>query len=156
MRQTQVLIAGGGPVGLTLAIELGLRGVQCVLVEQNEQPSPEPKARTVHNATLELFRRCGRKVPDKMRAAAPLGPDFPTDILYVTRLTGHLITTLRSQLRFNAQDQLAAETALRIPQSYLEQVLRREVESLTNVTVLLGWQLERFEQEEGGVRGSIV
>src|SRR5690242_13830500 len=133
MKQAQVLIAGGGPVGLTLAIELGLRGAACLLVEQNEQPSPEPKAKTVHNATLELFRRWGRGVPDKLRAAAPLGEDFPTDILYVTRLTGELIAALRSALRFDTQEQLSPERALRIPQAYLEPVLRREAASLPTV-----------------------
>lgn len=156
MMQTQVLIAGGGPVGLTLAIELGLRGVPCVVVEPKEQPSPEPKARTVHNRTLELFRRWRRGVPDKLRAAAPLGRDFPTDILYVTRLTGQLITALRSQLRFDSQDELSPERALRIPQAFLEPVLRTEAESLQQVQVLLGWKLERFDQDAHGVRGSLV
>jgi 2-polyprenyl-6-methoxyphenol hydroxylase-like FAD-dependent oxidoreductase len=32
-RDTPVLIAGGGPVGLALAVELGLRGVECLVVE---------------------------------------------------------------------------------------------------------------------------
>ncbi|HEX6512948.1 MAG TPA: FAD-dependent monooxygenase [Chloroflexota bacterium] len=156
MRHTQVLIAGGGPVGLSLAVELGLRGVRCIVVQQNEHSSPEPKARTVHNATLELFRRWGRGVPSKLRAAAPLGEDFPTDILYVTRLTGQLITALRSALRFNTQELLSPERALRIPQAFLEPVIRQEAESLAGVTVLLGYRLDEFEQDADGLRGHIV
>lgn len=156
MPQTQVLIAGGGPVGLSLAVELGLRGVRCIVVEQNEQSSPEPKARTVHNATIELFRRWGRGVPEKLRAAAPLGEDFPTHIVYVTRLTGQLITELRSALRFNAQEALSPEPALRIPQAFLEPVIRQEAESLPGVDLLLGWRLERFEQDGCGVRGYLT
>jgi 2-polyprenyl-6-methoxyphenol hydroxylase-like FAD-dependent oxidoreductase len=33
IRDTPVLIAGAGPVGLALAVELGLRGVECLVVE---------------------------------------------------------------------------------------------------------------------------
>ena len=34
--QKDVMIVGAGPVGLTLAIDLGKRGVKCVLVEQKK------------------------------------------------------------------------------------------------------------------------
>jgi len=91
-----VLIAGGGPVGLTLALELGWRGIRCLLVEPNKHFGGNPKAKTVHQRTLELFRRWGRGVPDKLRAAAPLGAGFPSTILYVTRLTGQLITVFHN------------------------------------------------------------
>src|ERR671915_2207044 len=87
-----VLIVGAGPVGLTLALELGWRGIRCLLVGPNEHFSGNPKAKTVHQRTLELFRRWGQGLPDKLRAAAPLGVDFPGHIFYVTRLTGELIT----------------------------------------------------------------
>jgi len=40
---TQVLIVGGGPVGMGLAIDLGQRGVAGVVVERYEQPQPIPK-----------------------------------------------------------------------------------------------------------------
>ena len=47
--QTQVLIAGGGPFGLTLAIELGRRGVEItdrehqVIDPQEHRPSLAPR-----------------------------------------------------------------------------------------------------------------
>ena len=75
-QDTQVLIAGGGPVGLTLALELGWHNIRCVLVEQREEFDGNPKAKTVHQRTLELFRRWGRDIPKKLRAAAPLGRIF--------------------------------------------------------------------------------
>ena len=40
---TQVLIAGAGPTGLTLAVDLGMRGVRCTLIEQKEAPQFLPK-----------------------------------------------------------------------------------------------------------------
>ena len=43
---TQVVIVGGGPVGMGLAIELGQRGVRCVVVERYVSRSRSPRART--------------------------------------------------------------------------------------------------------------
>jgi 2-polyprenyl-6-methoxyphenol hydroxylase-like FAD-dependent oxidoreductase len=154
--QTQVLIAGGGPVGLTLALELGWRGIRCLLVEQKEEFAGNPKAKTVHQRTLELFRRWGRGIPDKLRAAAPLGADFPAHILYVTRLTGQLITALRNALPVDSANQFSPERTLRIPQSFLEPVLREEVCKLPAIDFRLGWKLEHFDQEPQCVRAEIV
>jgi len=54
---TQVLIVGGGPVGLTLAIDLGRRGVRCTLIEQKEAPQFLPKMERCNARTMEIFRR---------------------------------------------------------------------------------------------------
>ena len=154
--KTPVLIAGAGPVGLTLALELGWRGVPCMLVEPNEEFSGNPKAKTVHQRTLELFRRWDRGVPEKLRAAAPLGTDFPSTILYVTRLTGELITALHNATPADSGNRLSPERTLRIPQSFLEPVLRAEVRHMPGVDFRLGWKLESFEQQSGEVRAEIV
>lgn len=42
MKETQVLMVGAGPVGLTLAIDLGQRGVEVVLIERNPNPLLRP------------------------------------------------------------------------------------------------------------------
>jgi 2-polyprenyl-6-methoxyphenol hydroxylase-like FAD-dependent oxidoreductase len=150
-----VLIVGAGPVGMTLALELGWRGIRCLLVEPQEQFSGNPKAKTVHQRTLELFRRWGRGVPDKLRAAAPLGADFPSTILYVTRLTGQLITALRNATPTDTGNYFSPERTLRIPQSFLEPVLREEVRQTPVVDLRLGWRLKRLEQGAGKVRAEI-
>jgi hypothetical protein len=54
-----VLICGGGPVGLALAIELGLRGVECLLVEQCDGTVPVPKMSQLSTRTMEFCRRWG-------------------------------------------------------------------------------------------------
>src|SRR5438034_1195665 len=56
---TQVLVVGGGPVGLTLAIDLGRRGVRCTLIEQKEAPQFLPKMERCNARTMEIFRRMG-------------------------------------------------------------------------------------------------
>ena len=67
MLTTQVLIVGAGPVGLTLAIDLGKRGIRCTLIEQKEAPQFLPKMERCNARSMEMFRRLG--LADKIRAA---------------------------------------------------------------------------------------
>ena len=64
---TQVLIVGAGPVGLTLAIDLGKRGVRCSLIEKNAAPLGYPKMERCNPRTMEIFRRLG--IAEEVRAA---------------------------------------------------------------------------------------
>src|SRR5688500_19049476 len=146
--RTPVLIAGAGPVGLTLALELGWRGVPCTLIAPNAEVSGKPKAKTVHHRTLELFRRWGRGVPEKLRAAAPLGADFPSTILYVTRLTGELITALHNATPADSGNRLSPERTLRIPQSFLEPVLRAEARHMPGVDFRPRWEIDCCAHQE--------
>ena len=64
---TQVIIVGGGPVGLTLAIDLGQRGMRCTLVEQKDAPQFLPKMERCNARTMEIYRRMG--IAQNIRAA---------------------------------------------------------------------------------------
>src|SRR5262249_19710704 len=64
---TQVLVVGAGPVGLTLAVALGQRGVRCTLVEQKDAPQFLPKMERCNARTMEIYRRMG--LARKIRAA---------------------------------------------------------------------------------------
>src|SRR5690606_8791695 len=88
-RQPQVLIIGAGPVGLSAAIELGHRGIRCLLIERNDRVGYAPRAKTTNVRTREHLRRWG--IADALRAASPLGTDYPTDIVFTTRLDGHAL-----------------------------------------------------------------
>jgi 2-polyprenyl-6-methoxyphenol hydroxylase-like FAD-dependent oxidoreductase len=59
MKQVQVLIAGGGPVGMTLACDLAQRGIACMLVERNASTTRHPKLDITNARSMELFRRLG-------------------------------------------------------------------------------------------------
>ncbi len=60
MKRTQVLIAGGGPVGMTLAHDLARRGVTCMLVERNLTTTRHPKMDITNARSMELFRHSPR------------------------------------------------------------------------------------------------
>ena len=74
--EPQVLIAGAGPVGLTLAIDLGRRGIRCTLIEKNDVPLGYPKMERCNPRTMEIFRRLG--LAETVRAAG-YPPDWPMD-----------------------------------------------------------------------------
>ena len=84
--QTDVLIAGGGPCGLTLAIELGRRGISCLLVDAKADTAFNPQANATQARTMEHFRRLG--LAQEVRAQG-LPADHPTDIAYFTRFNAH-------------------------------------------------------------------
>ena len=52
-----VLVVGGGSVGLSLTAELGWRGIRTLLVEQSQGLNPHPRANAVANRTMEYYRR---------------------------------------------------------------------------------------------------
>src|SRR6478752_8439685 len=89
MKTVPVLIAGGGPVGMTLACELARRGVRCMLVERNATTTSYPKMDITNARSMELFRRLG--LVDALRAVA-VPEDNNFDVSWVTSLTGHELT----------------------------------------------------------------
>jgi len=86
---TDVLVVGAGPVGLALAIELGHRGVRCRVVEKNDRVGYAPRAKTTNVRTREHMRRWG--IADRLRDASPFGIDYPSNVVFATSLTGHLL-----------------------------------------------------------------
>ena len=74
MKKFQVVIVGGGPVGVALAVQLGLRGISCALVESRTELGRIPKGQNLTHRTLEHFYFMG--IVDELRAARFLPPGF--------------------------------------------------------------------------------
>src|SRR5919199_1773926 len=88
---TDVLVVGAGPVGLTLALDLGQRGVRCVLIERNETAIQLPKMERCNGRTMEIYRRLG--IAEAVRDAG-LRRDAPMDVFLTTSLVDSPIAHL--------------------------------------------------------------
>ncbi|MDB5714131.1 MAG: hypothetical protein JWO15_1528 [Sphingomonadales bacterium] len=150
----QVLIVGAGPAGLALAIELGSRSVRCLLVEKNERAGYAPRAKTTHTRTREHLRRWG--IADRLAAASPLGVDYPSNIVFVTRLGGPGITRFEHALSCRpVRDERYSEHSQWIPQYKLEAVLLEHARSLPSVMIAFGKELLNFVQDDVAVHARI-
>ncbi|HZC41892.1 MAG TPA: FAD-dependent monooxygenase, partial [Streptosporangiaceae bacterium] len=152
---------GGGPVGLTLAIELGQQGVRCELIDKRERPGQLPKMERCNARTMEFFRRMG--VAGRVRAAG-LPADVPMDVFIclesVTRppLVHHRypsVSELVSAGRAVNDGSLPLEPYQLISQYTLEPLLRQVAEATPGVTVRFGQELTGFAQDAGGVTARI-
>jgi flavin-dependent dehydrogenase len=103
---TKVVIVGGGPAGLMLAIELGRRDIPTILLNDNPATAIQPQANATQARTMEHFRRLG--FVDEVRDLG-LPPDYPTDITYFTRYSTHELA--RFQLPTRAEAKQRAEAA---------------------------------------------
>jgi 2-polyprenyl-6-methoxyphenol hydroxylase-like FAD-dependent oxidoreductase len=155
--ETDVAIIGGGPVGLTLAMDLAGRGIRVVVLEQRERGEP-PSVKCNHVAarSMELFRRLG--VARKLRDAG-LPADYPNDIAYRTTMVGRELSRIPIPCR---RDRYTAtggpdtwwptpEPPHRINQIFLEPILFDHAATVPGITILNRVCFEDLAQDESGV-----
>jgi 2-polyprenyl-6-methoxyphenol hydroxylase-like FAD-dependent oxidoreductase len=154
--ETQVLIVGAGPTGLTLAIDLGLRGIRCTLVEQKPAPQFLPKMERCNARTMEIYRRMG--IAERVRAAG-LPAHCPMDVFIVLSLVEpplyHLpypsVAQYRAAIARCEDASQPLEPYQLISQYTLEPVLKSIAESLPSVSVRFGCEFSSFKQDACGV-----
>jgi 2-polyprenyl-6-methoxyphenol hydroxylase-like FAD-dependent oxidoreductase len=154
--ETQVIIVGAGPVGLTLAIDLGKRGIECVLVEQKAAPQFLPKMERCNARTMEIFRRLD--VADRIRASG-MPEDVPMDIQIIRsmveppilRLPYPSVAEARALTRDNRDGSLPLEPYQLISQYTLEPLLLEVAEQLPAVTVMRSTTFLEFTEQDDGV-----
>ena len=155
-----VVIVGGGPVGMMLAIDLARRGVRSALVNAEEATRRFPKGNTHNSRTMEHYRRLG--LSEAIRAVG-LPPDHATDVGYFTRLNGYELARLpmpssREKLEAvrhsDTLDQVP-EPIHRANQMYVEAILGAHVRTLTQVDLRFGWRCTEVTEEAEHVEARI-
>ncbi len=165
MNEIPVLIAGAGPVGLTLAIDLAWRGIRSLLIEPLVDVHPHPRAISIGVRTMEHFRRLGL---DQKTIDAGVPRDRALDVVYTTRMLG------REIFRFliPSIDEIAQNTASRAAttphlavspyyktwtaQAPLERMLRAHAATLPPIQSRYGWRLDSFVESESRVTAQLV
>ena len=147
-----VVIVGGGPVGVGLAIDLGLRGIRSILVERYENPQPIPKGQNLTQRTMEHFHFWGAE--NELRAARTIPPDYGMGGMtaHGTLLSGYHYDWLQRELvrpyYFTGNE--------RLPQYATEAVLRQRAAQIPAITTLYGWTCEHVRQDDDGAVVEIV
>ena len=161
-KRFQVVIVGGGPVGVALAVELGQRGITCALVERRREPQRIPKGQNLTQRSVEHFYFWG--VLDALRVGRILPPDYPMSGIVAYRDLNNeywAAPPLREIV-----NPYYFQNNERLPQYQAEYVLRARLKQLDKVEVRFGWAAEAIGQnadtvevaiaEDGGPRREIM
>jgi len=151
-KRYQVAIVGGGPVGVALAIDLGLRGISTILIERRTEPQRIPKGQNLTQRSVEHFYSWG--IVEELRAARVLPPDYPMNgiIAYESLISDYWYAPPLREI-VNAYYFQSNE---RLPQYQVEMVMRKRMTGLSHVESRFGWLAETIAQDEGGVRVTIA
>lgn len=156
-----IIIAGAGPVGMVLALELGRRGVACVLLNDRPTIAEAPKANAISPRSMEHLRRLG--IARRIRESS-LPADYPADVTYFTRLTGYEL----ARLHMPSWGEAVAETgrgegpwaspepAQRSSQIFLERELFRRLADFPAIEQRFGWRLDALRDAGDRVVCTIV
>jgi 2-polyprenyl-6-methoxyphenol hydroxylase-like FAD-dependent oxidoreductase len=144
--ETPILILGAGPVGLGIALDLAMRGTDCIIVEQAEsKPVLHPRAGGVAARTMEFCRRWG--IADEVKACG-FPRDRHMDVVFCTTLAGYTLSR-HPTAPLGAREELpfTPEQRERCPQIWFDPILANAVAKRADrVTSLYKHRLLSFEQ----------
>jgi len=155
--QAEVVIIGGGPVGLCLSMDLARRGVECLVIERRRAGEPPSvKCNHVSSRTMETFRRLG--FAGAVRAAG-LPDDYPNDVVLRTRATGYELTRIHIPCRRDRFTDTSGpdgwwptpEPPHRINQIFLEPVLAMHAAATRGIKIINRAEFREFDQDAEGV-----
>jgi len=148
MLETDVLVVGAGPVGLTTSIALSQHGVSHMVVERHPTTSNAPKARGINARTMEMYRQMG--IEDDIRAAG-MPERFGQMVVWAESLAGKEINRLVPG-RASPEGRLMSPVAnCGCSQDLLEPVLRRHAEALAPGSIRFGTELCDLREKDGAL-----
>lgn len=151
-----ILIAGAGPVGLSLAIELAYHDIRCLIVERSDGSVDFPTTNLANTRTCEHLRRWG--IADKMRYRSGYPIDYPRNYLFVTCITGWEIARFNHPANGDrdSRSPYSPEGRLWISKPYFDPVLHEYVRALPTVELRYNTAFESFQQDDQKVSCNII
>ena len=153
---TDVLIVGAGPVGMTLALSLAQRQIRSILVEMKPVDAPpEIKCNHIAARSMEVFRRLG--IAQDLRASG-LPDDYPHDVSYRTSTVGQEIARIHIPGRRTRLTDRSGpdgwwptpEPPHRLNQRYIEPILASHVRRQSMIRCLYRHQVTDIVQDADG------
>ena len=146
----QVIVAGGGPVGMMVAIELGSRGISTAVIEPRAQDDYAVARVNLTNArSMEHFRRLG--MADRLRANDPVPQTVIRDLTFSTRGNGTIILNVEGAYEWRERLPIASEVPEWAPFQAIEKTLREKLLELPNATFIPHSTVSDFCQDAAGV-----
>ena len=132
-------------MGLALALELGWRGVRCLLIEQSDGVITQPKMNEVNTRTMEFCRRWG--IVDQV-LNCPFPGDFPLDTAFITSLFGYEIGRVERLARDHQEPEPYSPYRLQACSQYwFDPILQATARSFPSVALSYGRRVESFVQD---------
>jgi len=148
-----VLIAGGGPVGLALAIELGMAGIHCLVVERRDGTISIPKMSGLSIRSMEFNRRWG--VAEIVQNSG-WPKHHPQGLIYCTSMVGFELARHHVPAYVDQKLDYTPEPRVACAQIYYDPILLAKARSLPSVTIRHMTSLDSFTQDEDGVTATIT
>jgi 3-(3-hydroxy-phenyl)propionate hydroxylase len=139
--RTQVLVAGGGPVGAVAAYRLALAGIDTILIEALPNCPEDMRASTLHPPTLEMLAELG--VLNELEEVGLRAPVYQ----YLNRRSGEAIRFDLGELA----DMSAHPYRLQCEQFKIARLLTSKLDALPNGAVLFQHRVLGYEQDGDGV-----
>jgi len=151
--QIPVLIAGGGPVGLALAVELGMAGIPCTLIERRDGSLSVPKMSGLSIRSMELNRRWG--IAEKVKRAG-WPQTHPNDFVYCTSMTGPELGRLEVPSYADTKIPFTPEPGAGCAQIFYDPILLERARALPLIALRHMTSLDSFVQDANGVRATVT